>query len=340
MANMCDIKVYVPLSAIPHEEERGHLAALYAAEREYSRLAQDNEELRSGRAHDEFVSIWPGVPHQRTRWSNSGGTFRGRPGEFLKPDSEQWSQPTVGALFEERDGEVWVHPYKMRDESSLFGQQDGIMVFPGTLDGRCSTILPMSQDFRHSFPWWAQVGFAGAKKLCDEEGQDPPDGQTEEFYRQWSTEHRDKLTYLLWEHPVSDVLTNLEYVIDVYEGFPVSGAAWRMAWVWKALSQLEDLYRWFKRIHLVSPRALGVLDWSEVAWNVMTFEQARRINDPNEIMREIREMAEDREAFLEGRLCQSEFEKKYAQQEGDVAGETRGYVRIASRDPYAWVGWL
>ena len=106
------------------------------------------------------------------------------------------------------------------------------------------------------------------------------------------------------------------------------------------MSQLEDLYRWFKRIHLVSPRALGVLDWSEVAWNVMTFEQARRNNDPNEIMREIREMAEDREAFLEGRLWQSEFEKKYAQQEDDVAGETRGYVRIASRDPYAWVGWL
>src|SRR5215213_629397 len=107
MANLCSIEIIIPLKKVPDIKEREQLAALYEAEKKWSEAAKTNDELRRGKNHHEFIASQPGVPHERTRWSNFGGSFDGRPGEVLKSDSEQWNTPTIHASFEDRDGEIW-----------------------------------------------------------------------------------------------------------------------------------------------------------------------------------------------------------------------------------------
>lgn len=293
MANYCFIRIYLPLRRIPDEIERRQLAALYEARKKHAELSKENDELRTGRNYDEFIASQPGIPYQRTRWSHSGGEFEGRSGEVLLPDSRQWNRPTVRAHFEERYGETWVHPFHVGSE-----EPDGITISPpngASVPLRASNRLQMTAHYKYCFPWWAQVGFAGAEKFCDQESLDvhTPD------------------VYLYWRQTVANVTANLRYSIDILKAFVQIVPTQQAMEERIGLEKPEEVFRWFTQVQLACPEAFAELDWSEVVSMGMTFKDARENNDPNEIMAAFAELEQDMRNLQNWKISQGEFEQKY-----------------------------
>ena len=167
MANLCSIEIIIPLEKVPDTKEREQLTALFEAEKKWNEGALINEELRTGKNRDSFLSSQPGVPNKRTEWKYNFFDAKVKSGLVkdgdLKPDSEQWNMPTIHAYFQERDGKIWVHPYDFgRGEGLLFDNENGI-TFERPEGYRYSPHLAMRWEFKWSFPWWAEVGFAGGQ---------------------------------------------------------------------------------------------------------------------------------------------------------------------------------
>jgi hypothetical protein len=195
--------------------------------------------------------------------------------------------PREGA-FKERMGQVWVNSYAIT-------QKPGLLLEWRFIDG---------------FPWWAQVGFAGGTKYCDQSSQDPPAGKGREFYIKWNQEHSCSYPYLYWEHPVSKILKNLESIVDLWCN--CANIPPQFGWVKEDFLGLRSIYGWFKQVNDAYPEALGVLDWLEVAWNSMTFEEARRRDDPNLIMADLEEIKNRIQTTAEEIFSKTGFEKKHA----------------------------
>ncbi|MCX6782903.1 MAG: hypothetical protein NTZ20_02830 [Candidatus Levybacteria bacterium] len=349
MANMCSINIYIPLDKIPDENERQQLTALYEAEKKWNEAVKGNGDLRTGKNRDIFLASQPGVPNKRTDWKyhffdeevKSGLAKDGD----LEPDSKQWNRPTIHASFQEREGEIWVHPYGFgRGEGLLFDEMDGITVKPyGDKKERIWLAviqhLPVRWDFKHSFPWWAEIGFAGGKKEFAE-GEDAPEGQTDDFYKKWYDEHGQPFPYLIWENPVSQIVENLLYAIKVHENFPLTGLAWELGWVWKQLDQLKDIYRWMRKVSIICPEAIAYLDWSEVAMNSGEFKWTQKNDSPNQIMASIKEMELDAKKLNEGKNTVEDFKKEHALHLRRNSKDYRGYITISKRDPFDYTEWL
>lgn len=350
MANICSINIYIPLDKIPDKEEKAQLAALYEAEKKWKEAVKTDEELRIGKNYQNFIGSQPGVPFKRTEYKYEffdDGDKKGiaKEGE-LKPDSEQWNQPTIHASFEERDGKILVCPYGFgRGRGLLFDEEDGISFHISKPDNSILALpylfhIPVMWSFKHSFPWWAEIGFAGGKKNCDEESKDAPSGQSDEFYKKWYEEHGQPIPQLIWEHSVSEILKNLGYAVRVYENFPTTGLAWQMSWVWKELDKLKDIYKWMKQIYSVSSEAIAYLDWSEVAWSSGEFEWTRKNDSPNQNMLSIKRMEIDTIRFNEGKLSLEAFKRRHTLHLRKSKKDYRGYVPIAKRDPFYYLYWL
>ncbi len=340
MANRCSIEIIIPLDKVPDSKEREQLTALYKAEKKWSEAVKTNDELRRGKNYHEFIALQPGVPHKKTQWSNFGGSFRGRAGEVLKPDTEQWETPTIHASFHERDGAVWVHPYDFdRGEGLLFDNANGI-TFERPEDYPYSPHLAMRWDFKWSFPWWAEIGFAGGKKICNEDGMDAPSGQSDDFYRKWYDEHGEPFPFLMWEIPVSQLLKNLEYAINVYELFPLMGEAWQMVWVWEELKALKDLYMWMRKVNFVCPDAIGQLDWSEVSLYSGEYKWTQENDSPNQIMESVKKMDSDVQKLKAGELSSEAFKKKYFLHKKRNEEDYSGYIPVIKRNPFKDNKWL
>lgn len=314
MANRCSIDVYISLESIPDKREREQFTTLYEAERKWKEVVKKRDRPRTEKDHQEFIASRQGVPFRRTEWRyhfNDEEVKQGKAkdGE-LRPESEQWNQPTVSAHFEERGGCVWVHPFRFDRGSGLLFD-DGITICPFGSKHQYAH-LPMDWGFKWFFPWWAQIGFAGAKKYCDQESKDAPEGQTAEFYDKWYERHGQLTPYLIWENPVSKILKNLRRAGMVLENFPVTEPAWQWGWVWEELNQLKGIYGWFEQIHAICSEAIAKLDWEEVAWNLMTYEEARKNDEPNELVTGVEEMEKDIDRLRNGRISQTKFKKKYA----------------------------
>jgi len=105
---------------------------------------------------------------------------------------------------EENDNEIWVTPPSYMHITRA--RHAGEVYSP------LSIALDPCWEFRWSFPAWAQIGFAGAKKTCG------------------GIDHGAR-GYLLWELPVKEVISNLKYAIKVLKNFPISTklASWK--WV-------------------------------------------------------------------------------------------------------------
>ncbi len=322
MANRCGINIYIPLDKVPDEIERQQLTALYTAKKKWEEKVKTNKKLDTWENRANFIASQPGIPFKKRHSTNSD----------LKQKSKQYKYSTIGADFYIENDRIWVFPITFgRNEVLMFDQKDGITVHKPAEETFISSYLPMQVEFRYQFPWWAQVGFAGAKKSCDEESQDPPKEQNQEFYDKWYEEHGDPITYLFWELPVSKILENLEYVIKTYENFPVNGLIWQWIWVWKALDVVAKIYLWFKEIHYFVPEAFARLDWGEVAFNMISFEEARADDDPNQIMSDIRKINKDTMKLANGSLSLNKFEKKYATHIKKGVKGRRNYTPIIER---------
>lgn len=332
MANICDINIYVPLEKIPEEGERKQFKALFRAEKAWDRAVKKDKRLRQGKYRDEFIASQPDVPSELTSWRYSFSDKEVKNGRVkdgdLKPAKEQWRRPTIGAYFfppTKDDRQVWVHPYCFgRKGEAEFTIMQGLTVL---LDKQEITHIPMSRHFRWSFPWWAQVGFAGAKKTCNDFEETPKDP------------YEPDMAFLCWELPMEKVLSNLEYVIGVYEHFPVFGQAQQWDWVWQDLDHLQELYHWLKKIYQKLPEAKVILDWSEVAWGCMTKKEAQENDEPNQIMAAVKEMAADVQDFVAGKMTSQVFTKKHAQKVAGREIQKYDYVPICKRDPFNYAIW-
>ena len=292
---MPSIDIYIPLNKVPDKKEREQLVALYKAEYKWKEAVKTNKELNSGINFDKFISSQPDVPSKDDR-------------------------PTINAYFKEKDDRIWVCPY---DFGEPIGLQDGITIT--SLEGASPPGLlriPMQYEFKWGFPWWAQVGFAGGTKYCDEKSQDPQDKTVMPY------------AYLIWISPIAKILKNLEYSINVYENFPLNGQAWQLGWVWEELSDLRKIYRWFKKIDFVCPEAIACLDWDEIAWNNWTFEEARKNDDPNSAMSSVRKVEEDIQKLKTGKLPLSKFNEKYTDILRKNKKDTKGYIPVIKRNPF------
>lgn len=296
---MPSIDIYIPLDKIPDKKEREQLIALYKAERKWKEAVKTNKELNSGINSANFISSQPDVPSKDNR-------------------------PTIGAYFEEKDDRVWVCPY---DFGGPIGFQNGITIIRPERAYPSLIHIPMQYEFRWGFLWWAQVGFAGGQKICDEKSQDPLDKAVMPY------------AYLLWKSPVAKILKNLEYAIKVFENFPLSGQAWQLGWVWEELSNLRRIYRWFRKIDFVCPEAIACLDWDEIALNNWTFEEARKNDDPNSAMFYTRKKEGDIQKLKTGELPLNKFSKKYADIIRKNKKDTKGYIPIIKRDPFDGDEW-
>lgn len=340
MANLCSININIPLDKVPDQTEREQLIALYKAGQKWKEAVKTDESLRIGKNRDVFISSQTGVPYRKTQWNNYGGEFTGKSNETLEADNEQWNIPTIGATFGKKGKSIWVQSTTCgRGGSLLFDEADGItMHIPKSEKSYTipsTTQIPMTWQFKWGFPWWAQVGFAGADKYCDKKSQDPPKGKDYKFYEEWYSKHEYKPTYLLWELSVAKILKNLEYVIKVYENFPVEGSAWQNNWIWEELSQLSKIYKWFKQVSVITPDALAHLDWSEVAWNSMDFKSAREDDEPNQIM----EFIKDMERNLK-KLTPDQLFEEYCLRTKSESTKARDYLSILERDPFDWSQWF
>lgn len=351
MANICSIEILIPLDKVPDEKEREQLKALYEAEKKWNEAVKGDDELRRGINRDTFLASQPGVPFKRTKWEYNFFDDEVKNGLAkegdLKPDSEQYNTPTIYASFEERNGRTWVHPVTFgRSEGLLFDENDGIsfrMPKPTKKNKfylGSFTYIPMSWDFKWSFPWWAEIGFAGGKKECDEKGEDPSKGQSDEFYKKWYEEHEQPFPYLVWEISMSQLLKNLEYAIKVYEHFPVIGETWQMVWIWKELTELKNLYRWIKKVYFALPEAIAQLDWAEVAMNSGEYEWTQKNDSPNQIMASVKRMEIDVQQLNSGKLSQEAFKKKYVLHLRGSRKDYKGYIPIVKRDPFDYYEWI
>jgi hypothetical protein len=189
------------------------------------------------------------------------------------------TQPEMSAHFYRQHGTVWVRPYFK------------LIILPSV------TPVDTGKEFRYVFPWWAEVGFAGAKKYCNskKEALKP-----------------SKLVFLYWEHPVQDVIKNLDYVIQVRQNLPVNGTLEQWLWASNGLAKVKEAKEWFSRVYGFSNRAIAVLDWSEVACNMMDFKQVWENDSPNWYMARVKEMEKDTRKLNTGKLSQKEFATKYA----------------------------
>lgn len=351
MANYCSIYVNIPLNKIPDDKEREGLTALYHAEKKWSEAVKLDDELRRGNKRDLYLASQPGVPFEKTKYTyhfSDEEVKKGfkKEGE-LRPEEEQWNKPTTYASFEERKGIIYVHPNTFgRGGSLLFDYEDGITLkilktpknkifFPFV------TNIPMSWDFKYSFPWWAQIGFAGGVKEYDKEAQDPPEGKSQEFYIKWIEEHGQPMPYLAWEQSAKKLIKNLEFAINVYENFPVIGNVWQMDWVWRELYQLRKIYRWVKQINFVSDEAIFELNWSEVAMYSGEYKWTKENDSPNQIMTSIKKMEKDSKSFLRGQISTEKFTKDHLfhlkKNEKDT---NKSYTKTSERDPFYYLDWF
>lgn len=349
MANICSINIYIPINDIPDEKEKDQLKALYEAEKKWDEAVKKDDSLRVGVNRDKFLASQPGVPFKRTEWRYSHWDEEVKSGKAKadepEPDSKQWNQPTIHASYDKKGDEIWVFPYSFgRSSGLLFDEDNGITVpiqkFTGDnflLGTHCK--VPVTWEFKWSFTWWAEVGFAGGKKEAAE-GEDAPKGQTEEFYEKWYAEHGQPVPYLVWELQVSEVVKNLEYTIRIYESFPISGLAWQMSWIWEELMQLKELYRWIKKISLISPKAIAHLDWGEVAMNSGEYERMQKNDSPNLIMAAVKKMESDVKRLNEGKLSLDKFRRKYESHLRRNKKDYKGYVLISKRDSFNYLDWL
>jgi hypothetical protein len=205
--------------------------------------------------------------------------------ENIKQNGLRAAAPGASATIREINGEAWVTPYFDIHIASA---------------GNVSVPLWMALDslwsFKHSFPWWAQIGFAGAEK----------NSGTQKI-------NSSPIAYLEWELPVKDVIRNLKYAIKVHKNFPISTklASWK--WVEADLRLLQETLLWFNTAYGISDRTIATLDWSEVAWMGLTEAQASRNNDPNDLMADVKKLNSDIRKLKAGNTTLRTFERKYAE---------------------------
>lgn len=311
MANYCSVNAYIPLQDIPEEQERNKLTALYNAELAYRKAIEQNEDLRRGSRRDEFISSQPGVPSNYTRWSNRGGYFQGRDGEKLLPKSKQWRKPTVGAHFREYNNQIYTFVYNTESH-------EGITVRPYKEKTQI-TYLKLSESYRYSYPWWVEVSFAGGLKHCDETSKEEDVQEALE-----SGESICPYPFLLWEIPLEKAVKNLEYVIDVYSKLPIHGYWYEYSVLYYQMNELSNYYRWLKSILLLFPTALVVMDYAEVNM-MLTFDEARKDNSPNEILTSIKKLEEEIKTLPEDSIYDKHKDKEF--------------IPIKLRNPFKGLDW-
>lgn len=283
MANWCDISIYFPLHEMKETEHKRQLFALYWAQKEWEKHANPKA---STREKESFIAAQPGVPFERTKnegWNTDPLTGEKTPTNDTAPDNEQWYRPSISADFNVIDSVIWVHPYfeLYLDHHDFFSP---------------SHFKPI-KDFKHGFPWWAQIGFAGAKKTFDGTKSD---------------ESPNAYGLLFWELPVKDVVHNLRYVSKVHKRIPVQGTLEQWLWAFDAIDCVKEIMDWFELALTISDKAIAKLDWAEVAMNMMFLEDTQNNNDPNDLMRTVKALSKDIDNFRDERLGQSEFTKKWA----------------------------
>jgi hypothetical protein len=197
--------------------------------------------------------------------------------EFI--NTQPGVQAGMSAHFYKQHGTIWVQPYFK-------------LVVPPAV-----TSINAEREFRYAFPWWAEVCFAGAKKYCNDKNE---------------ALKPDTLVFLYWEHPVQDVIKNLDYIIQVRQNLPVSGPLNQWLWASNGLATVKEAREWFSRFYGFSKRAIAVLDWSEVACNMMDFKMVWQNDNPNWYMAGVKKMEEDTQKLNTGKLSQKEFVDKYA----------------------------
>jgi len=280
MANRCQIEISVPINEIPDKKERSEYLALYEAEKRWESLPGRNAPF--GKEYEEFMASQPGIPTNAY-------------------DQESLGKVTIGASFKELGEDLWVHPY-------IYKYGDGLTYYLGRNQ---ITRVPMDWSFKHSFPWWAQIGFANGEKLFGIIENNEPD------HRGW----------LCWRLEVKEILKNLKYAIKIHETFPVGNQAKEWLAVYSDLDRLTEIYGWFGRVNKVSNKAVALLNWSEVGYNVMSYEHIKNNNEPNEIMNTVKQMESDTKHLESGKLSFVKFRKKYA-----ISPDK--FVSATSKDPF------
>jgi len=187
---------------------------------------------------------------------------------------------------EENDNEIWVTPPSYMHITRA--RHAGEVYSP------LSIALDPCWEFRWSFPAWAQIGFAGAKKTCG------------------GIDHGAR-GYLLWELPVKEVISNLKYAIKVLKNFPISTklASWK--WVTDDLHQLQEVLLWFSTAYELCEKTIAVLDWAEVAVLTMSEADVRKNNKPNDYMEEFKKLSADIRKLKTGKITLRTFERKYTE---------------------------
>lgn len=280
MANRCEIEISIPTTEIPDEKERNEYLALFEAEKRWNSLPGSNALF--GEEYEEFMTSQPGIP------TNTN-------------DQEALGKVTIRASFKEINGDLWLHPYIYKCGGGLTYR----------LGKNQIARVPMEWSFKHSFPWWAQIGFAKGEKLF---------GAIESN----ESDHRG---WLCWKLEVQKILENLKYVIEVHETFPVSNQAKEWQGIYSDLGKLTEIYGWFGQISRVSKKAIAVLNWSEVAYNVMPYKHIEKNNEPNEIMDYFKQMETDVKQLESGKLSFSKFRNKYAE-------NAVKFVSATKKDPF------
>lgn len=193
--------------------------------------------------------------------------------------------PDVCGNVKEVNGEAWVTPYF-----------DISIARAGNVYVPLYMALDPIWSFKYGFPWWAQIGFAGAEKHY---GGQTIDGQP--------------IPYLVWELPVKEVIRNLKYAIKVHNNFPISTKLAKWKWAAENAERLKEVLLWFNTAYEISDRTMAVLDWGEVASMMMTEAQVNQNDDPNELMANVKKLNRDIRKLKAGKTTLRTFERKYAE---------------------------
>lgn len=292
MANRCTLEVHIPITDITDETQRLEIQAYFEAEQEWRKEHESGRGF-SWKERSEFIANYPGVPSQKT--------------QDRHVESEQYLIPAISPEFSKRNGVQYACieeglKFVVPNQKSLFG-------------GANRRLLDMVWHFKHSFPWWAQVGFAGGEKHFGKIDTDEPDG------RGW----------LVWEQPIDKMVSNLADAVAAYEELPVSFELWEWLWAAKELSDLEAIYRWMARIKVAAPNSIVQLDWSEVGWNVLGYERIEADDHPNLLMKEIEEMKRMTDCLNRGEIEEDDFREKYADRRFSNFND-QGYLKILDRE--------
>jgi len=205
--------------------------------------------------------------------------------ENIKQNGLRAAAPGATANIREINNEAWVTPYF-----------DIHIASAGSMNVPLWMVLDSIWSFKYGFPWWAQIGFAGAEK----------NSGTQKI-------KDDPIAYLEWELPVKDVIRNLKYAIKVHKNFPISTKLANWKWVEDNLRQLREVLLWFHTAYEISDRAIATLDWSEVAWMMLTEAQVSQNNDPNNLMADVKKLNRDIRKLKAGKVTLRTFERKYAE---------------------------